>query len=291
MPYDSQNKVGVVVFCCEGALQRHFVQLVNERFDLLGVVWYQPTNNKQNWFTRTKYLLGYLNLGKAIRYIKSRLYLPSYEARAESGFTAEFGHLKEMLPHRVNSIEVSDINDTKVANFVNGLKPDIVCVNGTNLVRQPLLGQIGNLPLGAINLHTGLSPYARGGNCNLYVLLEGKPELMGGTIHILDAGIDSGDIIHTFQAEFNESDPFELIENRVFMQGFAAMITCVEKLANASISTVKQWQKGNLYLKKTGYQYEPYQRLLANQRIDQGVLAGYLKNKSSRDAAVRLVEM
>ena len=52
---------------------------------------------------------------------------------------------------------------------------------------------------GIINLHTGPSPYTRGGNCNLYALRDGHPEWVGVTVHYIDPGIDSGELIRTAQ--------------------------------------------------------------------------------------------
>jgi hypothetical protein len=52
---------------------------------------------------------------------------------------------------------------------------------------------------------------------------------------------------------------------------------------------VPQWEKGKLFLQRTGYRYEPWQRLEANRRLEGGLLAEYLADREARDAAVRLV--
>lgn len=48
-------------------------------------------------------------------------------------------------------------------------------------------------PLGCINMHPGYLPYNRGMNPNVWPIVERTPA--GVTIHYVDAGIDTGDII------------------------------------------------------------------------------------------------
>ncbi|MBI3011131.1 MAG: pseudaminic acid synthase [Candidatus Omnitrophica bacterium] len=48
-------------------------------------------------------------------------------------------------------------------------------------------------PRGVINLHAGYLPYNRGTHPNIWSIVEGTPA--GATLHYVDAGIDTGDII------------------------------------------------------------------------------------------------
>ena len=93
-----------------------------------------------------------------------------------------------------------DVNSASVAALIARERPDLVVVSGTNLLRAPLIAQVaahGRI----MNLHTGISPYLKGGpNCTNWALALGRFELIGSTIMWLDRGIDTGDIIATEQA-------------------------------------------------------------------------------------------
>jgi hypothetical protein len=52
---------------------------------------------------------------------------------------------------------------------------------------------------------------------------------------------------------------------------------------------VPQWEQGKLFLQRTGYRYESWQRLAASRLLEAGLLRDYLADRLSRDAAVRLV--
>jgi hypothetical protein len=69
-----------------------------------------------------------------------------------------------------------------------------VLVSGTNLLSD---ATINTLPQARImNLHTGLSPYIKGGPICTHVCLSlGRPDLIGNTVMWIDKGIDSGNIL------------------------------------------------------------------------------------------------
>lgn len=92
-----------------------------------------------------------------------------------------------------------DVNSPSVAALIARERPDLVVVSGTNLLRTPLIEQIA-LRGRIMNLHTGISPYLKGGpNCTNWALALGRFDLIGSTIMWLDRGIDTGNIIATEQ--------------------------------------------------------------------------------------------
>ena len=98
---------------------------------------------------------------------------------------------------KLRTIEVSNVNDQATFRFLEEMTPDLVMVSGTNLVGSKLIRIIQKrCPI--MNLHTGISPYIKGGpNCTNWCLAIDRPDLIGNTVMWLDAGIDSGEIITT----------------------------------------------------------------------------------------------
>lgn len=93
-------------------------------------------------------------------------------------------------------LKVEFINCNEAKEFSTQLSPDLIIVSGTNLIKEPLL----NIPLfiGIVNLHTGLSPYIKGGpNCTNWCIANNDWHLVGNTVMWINAGIDSGNIITT----------------------------------------------------------------------------------------------
>ncbi len=283
------SSLRVVVICCDGLYQRHLILRVAEEFTLAGVVLQVSAPKRGGRLAR---LAPYRDPRRLLRQLKARLLLPPHERRGARLQQQLFFRQGEppQLPEEVPLLVTESINDVRTASFLADLAPDIVLVNGTQLLRQPILALIPGIRHGLINLHTGLSPYSRGANCNLYMVMEGCPELVGVTVHHIDPGIDSGDIILSAQVPMQSDDNFETIDVRSFHVGIELLLEATRQLEAGTAQRVPQWEQGKLFLRRTGYTYEPWQRLLANRRTEQGLIRAYLADRPNRDRNVRLVQ-
>lgn len=105
---------------------------------------------------------------------------------------------------QAEGIGVPGINHPETLKFLNKMRPDIVVVSGTNMVGSKILEWAKNQTNGAMNLHTGISPYIRGGpNCTNWCLALGSYHLIGNTVMWIDQGVDSGDIVATEQTKLD----------------------------------------------------------------------------------------
>ena len=111
----------------------------------------------------------------------------------------------------VPTVRVNNVNDAATIEMLRQQQPDLIVVSGTNLVNRQTME---SAPEQArfINLHTGISPFVKGGpNCSNWCLAERSFHLIGNTIMWLDLGIDSGNIITTEQTKLSGNESlFEL---------------------------------------------------------------------------------
>jgi methionyl-tRNA formyltransferase len=68
-------------------------------------------------------------------------------------------------------------------------------------------------PAGCVNLHPSLLPYNRGAHPNVWSIIDGTPA--GATLHYVDAGIDTGDIIAQKKVEVEPVDTGETLYRRL----------------------------------------------------------------------------
>ena len=274
--------------CCEGFYQDQLINRLDEEFNLCGIV--RHSEEKKNR-TLLKRIVQHKNPVNFIEHIVTRLKLRKYENIAQPVIKKIFHSNQELTDTKANRPQIccTNINNPNVVDFIKTLKPDLICVNGTNLLRQPVLDLVDKIEFGIINLHTGLSPYSRGGNCNLFMLLEHKPELVGITVHHIDKGIDSGDIIISSRPKYEDNDNYEIIDAKCFHLGIEAMVQACRQLFSGKSMRIKQWQKGKLFLKKTGYLYQPRHRLEVNYLLQNGLLKNHLGNKSDSHDGVRTI--
>lgn len=67
--------------------------------------------------------------------------------------------------------------------------------------------------IGVLNLHPAYLPYNRGWHTPSWAILEGTP--IGATIHFMDEGVDTGDIVHQRQLEISASDTADSLYARL----------------------------------------------------------------------------
>ena len=114
-------------------------------------------------------------------------------------------------------IDASTLEEPATMAAVRALRPDIgVSVLFGYILRAPLLAL---LPRGCVNLHSGYLPYNRGAYPNVWSLVEGTPS--GVTLHYIDEGIDTGDIIAQREVPAEPWDTAETLYARLEAEGLA----------------------------------------------------------------------
>ena len=284
------KKLRVVTLTCEGDTQQHLVHRIGMNHQLAGCVTMatRPYSFRRRLSNK---IVRYIDWHRFARQLDGRKAVSYFDEAAQKLHKELFfiGDQPAPWPVDIPRIHVDDVNNLKCLEFVKKCNPDVIVVNGTNLLRKPYFEFNPAPRFGIINIHTGLSPYCRGGNCNLYAILHKQIHLVGVTVHYIDQGIDSGDIIFTERPTINLGDTFESLENKVFRLGEDLLLLALESQCSSPLHRTKQWQKGQLFLKRTGYIYEPFHRLAANRVLDtEKLIQQYLHHRENYDASVRI---
>jgi methionyl-tRNA formyltransferase len=203
--------------------------------------------------------------------------------------TAYFGHDAEMVADsagcRVFHRTTETLNGKGTVNDLNEAGIDTVVVYGTSLIKSPLIDSFGRR---MINMHLGLSPYYRGTATNFYPLVNGEPEYVGLTIHHIDPGIDSGDILHQGRPVITAEDLPHTVGCKTILIGIELMIQTLRELEAGTLTAVPQWKVENprLYLRKD---YHPEQVVRLYEIIEAGLFRDYAARRDAVEAWVRLV--
>jgi methionyl-tRNA formyltransferase len=200
---------------------------------------------------------------KAWRWLRDRR---RYAGGREASFF--FGANSPRLDRPDLLVGVPHINHPDVAVLADRLKPDVIAVFGTSLIRGPLLAK-GSL--GIFNLHGGLSPRYRGADCTFWALYNGEVDQVGCTLHRINDGIDTGDLVAHICPEVKEGDDELTLFWRAVRDSSEAYAELLERLERGERLGLPQAEKGRLYqVKQRGWREE---RLLA-ARMKSGLLRG-----------------
>jgi methionyl-tRNA formyltransferase len=96
----------------------------------------------------------------------------------------------------------SQLRQPEVIDAIRGLKPEIgISALFGFILRREFLDL---LPAGCVNVHTAYLPHNRGAYPNVWSIIDGTPA--GATIHYVDEGIDTGDIIAQAEVKVEPTD-------------------------------------------------------------------------------------
>ena len=88
---------------------------------------------------------------------------------------------------------VPSVNSPECIAELRRLAPDVVVVNGTRIIAKKVLQAI-TCPF--LNTHAGITPLYRGVHGGYWALANNDPAHCGVSVHLVDAGIDTGGIVH-----------------------------------------------------------------------------------------------
>lgn len=208
------------------------------------------------------------------------------EARAESEDDF-FRPFVDYTPDHSNPKEIpnGEINDEQYYEEIVDLDPDLLVAYGCSIIEDPLLSEYEGRFL---NVHLGLSPYYRGTGTNFWPLVNGEPEYVGATFMHLDAGVDTGDIIHQIRARVKPDDTPHQIGNRLIADMVQPYREIIRKFGDLENMEQPGTPDNEHYYTMSDYSTEATKQLYKN--FDDGLVDDYLAEQDERTAEVPLVK-
>lgn len=234
------RKLKIVIWCGAGANQKALANKMSAEFDVAGIVIDTHSGNR---------------IRKNFLQLPSVLWDRFRFRKIYAAWSSLIKYYDQQFPEWpvIPCLKVPEINDAQTKPFTENLQPDLIVVSGTALIRKSLLDI--KTPVGIINLHTGLSPYVKGGpNCTNWCIANNAFHLPGNTIMWLNEGIDSGNIITTETVNIQSAADLNEAHRIVMEHAHDLYIRSVRYLSVAvpPYNSVPQHSidKGQLYLTK-----------------------------------------
>jgi methionyl-tRNA formyltransferase len=125
----------------------------------------------------------------------------------------------EILSHAGVASDVvfdgSRVHDPEVVKRLQALSPDIGVSVSFGYILKPEILEL--CPQGWVNLHPALLPFNRGAFPNVWSIIEGTPA--GVTLHYMDSGVDTGDIVAQVEVMVEPTDPGETLYRKLEQAG------------------------------------------------------------------------
>ncbi len=207
-----------------------------------------------------------------------------YHPMLKDYLRAHFDVMVEQKGAKYLNIKCGDINSPELREFLKSIKPDIIAVLGSSVIRQEMI----SLPAVAmINIHSGLSPYYRGTWSYGWPVVNREPEYIGATVHHVNAGIDTGDIIYQTRPLLEKDDDLNSIFLKVIAEGIELMVKAIEEISNKGhIMSHQQPRNIGRFYQIKDFDVSVARTCLKN--LEDGLISEYLSMKKERDAKVEL---
>ncbi len=118
--------------------------------------------------------------------------------------------LKQLLgDNEVNSqvkkFDFRDLNSQSCGKKLKELQPDFILVYGTGILQERIFSKS---KIATLNMHMGITPEYRGSKSEFWALYNSEDHMVGSTIHIVDKGIDTGEVISQIYIDVQAEDDY-----------------------------------------------------------------------------------
>jgi methionyl-tRNA formyltransferase len=163
-------------------------------------------------------------------FFKIGIFLSKRFKYVESPSVLSYAQKKELKTYNIESP-----NDTTFLEELKKIQPDVIINQSQHILKKDFL----TIPsIGVINRHNALLPKNRGRLTPFWVLFNNEKET-GVSIHFIDEGIDSGDIIVQEKFEVLPKDNFNSIARKNYSIAGKAMLKALNLLESGNYTLIK----------------------------------------------------
>jgi folate-dependent phosphoribosylglycinamide formyltransferase PurN len=152
-------------------------------------------------------------------------------------------------------IHVNSVNDNNCLSTLQNIDPGLIIVNGTRIISKKILEGVKAT---FINMHVGITPMYRGVHGGYWALVNNDRANFGVTIHIVDAGIDTGTILFQNNAPVTKADNFVTYPLLQLAGGIPYMKKAITDFLEDTITPKKSTGETKLWYHPTIWQYLYY---------------------------------
>jgi folate-dependent phosphoribosylglycinamide formyltransferase PurN len=183
------------------------------------------------------------------------------------------------------AVHAGEVNGAAVWAWLEQRDPEWVVLYGTGVIRDPLLSRFAGR---MINLHLGLSPYYRGAATNFWPLVNGEPECVGATLHLVAPKVDAGPVLAQVRPEMSAADGAHEIGTKALMAGARLLPAVVRGYAAGHLSGGAQDLSIGRVYRMRDFHAGAVEQLWRN--LAAGMVPEYLADRKRRTASYPIWE-
>ena len=124
-----------------------------------------------------------------------------------------------------------NVNSPDFLDWADTFKADLfISMSFNQILREQI---INFAPLGFINCHAGALPFYRGRNPLNWAIINDEPHF-GVTVHYVDEGIDTGDIINQKLCDITDEDDYNSLLEKAYKECASLLAKSIDELSSGT---------------------------------------------------------
>lgn len=145
--------------------------------------------------------------------------------------------LSTYAPEGLGITRFYSVNSEECIDWLHQKSPTVVVLNGTRIVSTALLESCSAVFL---NTHCGITPAYRGVHGGYWALVQGDINNLGVTVHVVDAGVDTGGIVYQEKITVDEQDNFSTYPVKQYVAGIPLMRRAIMDVGAGRLRTCRR---------------------------------------------------
>jgi len=137
----------------------------------------------------------------------------------------------------IDYFKLDNVNSLSSIEIINSYNCDVLVSMSFNQIFRKKIIDI--TPIGIVNCHAGKLPFYRGRNILNWVLINDEKEF-GITVHFVDEGIDTGDIILQKNYNISDQDNYDTLLNLAYLECSNILYDALVQIAENKYQRIKQ---------------------------------------------------
>ncbi|GAA4115833.1 formyl transferase [Aminobacter aganoensis] len=240
-----------IVFVTEGG--EHIWAIINsltDRFGPISVVLETPYSKRELLVRRARKLGRLSVIGQLGTMILIRLGKSFFHGRIDQLIAQENLETEPRAGQEI--VSISSANGPELVETVRRLEPAVVFLAGCRLLSARILADI---PCPVINYHSGINPKYRGMNGGYWALATGDTGNFGSTVHLVDAGVDTGAVLYQSRGMPGKGDTIASYAMRQAAFSRDICARAVEDALNGTLAPIDTGLPSRQWYHPTVWQY------------------------------------
>lgn len=244
-----QNKK-IVFLASDCESSRWVYYALKQEFDFAAVIIEAPVSKKLLFKRRMKKIGFWKVIGQAAFSLFAVPVLRRIANKRKKALLKQFNLNSGPFPG--SSLFVDSVNDETCRELLLQVNPDVVVVNGTRIISKKTLGSI---PALFLNMHVGITPAYRGSHGGYWALYNNDVANFGTTIHMIDAGVDTGSVLKQVFTNPSKDDNFTTYPILQTAIGINALKEVLRQIGKEGYTISTNEEKGKMYYQPTLWCY------------------------------------